>query len=163
MARENLCLSCGACCAFFRVSFYWGETTESDEGTVPAYLTEDITPFFRAMKGSNQKRPRCIALEGEVSHSVRCSIYEQRSSSCRDFGIEFTNGQVVASAEDYERCTHARAHWGLPPIQVDVFRSPESTPVRSSPWPVIRRRKRRKHPGTPQQSPDQNSIFPPPS
>ena len=162
MTRENPCLSCGACCAFFRVSFYWGETTDSTEGTVPAHLTEDVAPFFRAMKGSNQKNPRCIALEGEVGNFVRCSIYEKRSSSCCEFGIKFVNGQVFASMEDYERCTHARAQWGLAPIQVDVFRSAESISVQPSPWPVTMRRKSRKHSGTPQQTPDQNPVFPPP-
>ncbi len=25
---EDACLSCGACCAFFRVSFYWAEGME---------------------------------------------------------------------------------------------------------------------------------------
>ncbi|MDX1269447.1 MAG: YkgJ family cysteine cluster protein, partial [Oceanisphaera sp.] len=25
MSSGNPCLTCGACCAFFRVSFYWGE------------------------------------------------------------------------------------------------------------------------------------------
>ena len=163
MARENPCLRCGACCAFFRVSFYWGETTDSDEGIVPACLTEDITPFFRAMKGSNQKYPHCIALKGKVGTSVCCSIYSQRSSACRDFGIEFINGQVITTTEDYERCTRARAHWGLPPIQVNVIRIPENASTQPSPWPVTPRRKRRKHPGTPQQSPDQNPIFPPPT
>jgi len=159
---ENPCLSCGACCAFFRVSFYWGETTDSSEGSVPAYLTEDVTPFYRAMKGSNQNHPRCFALDGEIGTSVCCSIYELRSSSCRDFNVDFVNGQVVADMEDYERCTHARAHWNLPPIQVDVFRTAENLPVQRSPWLIVPRRKLRKLPGTPQQSPDQNPISPPP-
>ncbi len=25
---ENPCINCGACCAYFRVSFYWAESTE---------------------------------------------------------------------------------------------------------------------------------------
>jgi len=120
------------------VSFYWGETTDSAGGTVPAYLTEDITPFFRAMKGSNQKYPHCIALEGQVGTSVCCGIYAQRSSACRDFGIEFTTGQVITTMEDHERCTRARAHWGLPPIQVDIFRAPEKIPAHPSPGRLLR-------------------------
>jgi len=145
------------------VSFYWGETTDSADGTIPAHLTEDVTPFFRAMKGSNQKNPRCIALEGEVGNFVCCSIYEQRSSACRDFGVDFVNGQVVANMEDYERCTHARTQWKLTAIQVDVFRTPESKPIQPSPWPVTHHRKRQKHPGTSQHSPNQSPIFPPPT
>ena len=122
MTRENPCLTCGACCAFFRVSFYWGETTDNFEGIVPAHLTEDITPFYRAMKGTNQKHPRCIALEGEIGQSVHCNIYEQRSTACRAFALEFSEDQVIASLEDYERCTHARAQFNLPPVQVDILR-----------------------------------------
>jgi Fe-S-cluster containining protein len=162
VTRENPCLSCGACCAFYRVSFYWGETTDVPEGTVPAHLTEDITPFYRAMKGSNQKHPHCIALEGEIGKSVRCNIYERRPSSCRDFGLDFNDGQVVISPEDYERCTHARAAWGLLPIQIDVSQAIQTVPARSPRWPLIPSRKRRKKPGGLQRPPDQNPIFPPP-
>lgn len=32
--ENNPCVSCGACCAYFRVSFYWAES-ESGGGTVP--------------------------------------------------------------------------------------------------------------------------------
>lgn len=163
MTRENPCLSCGACCAFFRVSFYWGETTDNEGGTVPADLTEDITPFFRSMKGSNSKNPRCIALEGEPGKSVHCNIYDQRSSTCDNFGVDFVNGLIITTLEDYERCTHARAHWGLPPIQVDEFCNIETASAQPTTWPVSPRRKRRRQTGTPQQAPNQNPIFPPPA
>ena len=37
MSNLNPCMTCGACCAFFRVSFYWaeanGETTKDDKWT----------------------------------------------------------------------------------------------------------------------------------
>ena len=79
----NPCLSCGACCAWFRVSFYWRECDDQCPGGVPAGLTEDLGPFRRVMKGTGRIPPRCIALEGEVGTSVYCSIYARRPGICR--------------------------------------------------------------------------------
>lgn len=62
MSNLNPCMTCGACCAFFRVSFYWAEADDAG-GTIPARLTEQISPFHRCMSGTNQKNPRCIALQ----------------------------------------------------------------------------------------------------
>ena len=56
---ENACLSCGACCAYYRVSFYWAEGEQ-----IPEHLVESITPVYSCMKGTNQTQPRCQALEG---------------------------------------------------------------------------------------------------
>ncbi len=56
-------------------------------GTVPAELTEKISPTMVAMLGTNQKSPRCVALVGEVGGEIGCSIYEQRSSTCREFDV----------------------------------------------------------------------------
>ncbi len=138
MPRQNPCLTCGACCAFFRASFYWRETDENPEGTVPLELTEEVTPFLRAMRGTNRKEPRCIALEGEIGQAVRCGIYEKRSTSCRDFEVDFIDGKVVAGAEDYERCTRARTKWGLPPIEVDILRPAATVPLnRTEPTPKM--------------------------
>jgi Fe-S-cluster containining protein len=75
------------------------------------------------MKGSNQKNPRCIALDGDIGERVHCKIYAQRPSTCREFGLDFINGQASTSPEDYERCTQARAHWNLPPIPVDTLQT----------------------------------------
>ena len=143
------------------MSFYWGETTDAAGGTVPAHLTEDITPFVRTMKGSNQKNPRCIALDGEIGDIVCCGIYSQRPNACRDFGLEFSDGLVIISPEDYERCTHARTHWSLPPVEVNIFRAIQTTSAQPLNWPVKSQRKRRKKRGTSQSPPDQNSIFTP--
>ncbi len=63
MNNPNPCMTCGACCAFFRVSFYWAEADYAG-GNVPASLTEQISPFHRCMRGTNQKNPRCVALTG---------------------------------------------------------------------------------------------------
>ena len=110
---------CGACCAFFRVSFYWGESDLSDYGTVPIALTENMNEFLLCMKGTNQKQPRCAALAGEIGNMVACSIYPNRSSTCRDF--------VVDSAPD-SPCSRARAKWGLPPVPNNV-ESPTKNPT----------------------------------
>ncbi|MCR6653274.1 MAG: YkgJ family cysteine cluster protein [Cellvibrionaceae bacterium] len=79
MSTQSPCLSCGACCASFRVSFYWGEL-QGAGGVVPDLMTEQIPPHRACMKGTNQKDPRCAALLGNVGEQVRCTIYENRPS-----------------------------------------------------------------------------------
>lgn len=98
------CVRCGACCAHFRVSFYWAETDAHPAGTVPEHLTIPITPYRVAMQGTESKNPRCAALQGEVGKQVGCAIYPLRSSTCREF------------EEGDERCNQARARHGLPPL-----------------------------------------------
>lgn len=106
----NICLSCGACCANFRVSFHWAETTLVTADGVPQELTEVISSHHNCMKGTNQKQPRCIALQGTVGQQVSCTIYSQRSSTCRDFDILDEQGQIN------EQCTKARAAYQLLPV-----------------------------------------------
>jgi uncharacterized protein len=96
------CQTCGACCASFRVSFYWAETDAHPMGSVPHALTTGISPYHVAMLGTELKPVRCIALCGEVGQSVCCSIYDKRSSTCR----EFESGG--------ETCAEARRLHGLP-------------------------------------------------
>ena len=79
------CQQCGACCAYFRVSFYWAEGDDAPGGTVPAHLTQ-------------AKPARCVALTGEIGQRVGCSIYAQRSSTC----------QELMPGDD--KCLKARAH-----------------------------------------------------
>ncbi|MBN1287107.1 MAG: YkgJ family cysteine cluster protein, partial [Anaerolineae bacterium] len=62
MLLENPCLHCGACCAHYRVSFYWGEAGPLQSNAVPPELTEEVTDFRRCMKGTNQKQPMHINL-----------------------------------------------------------------------------------------------------
>ncbi|WP_020558382.1 YkgJ family cysteine cluster protein [Thiofilum flexile] len=107
---SNPCLACGACCASFRVSFYWGETTASPFGTVPAELTEPITITRVAMRGTNQNHPHCIALQGVVGQTTQCGIYEQRASTCREFTASWEDGKPN------ESCDKARTKYGLPPL-----------------------------------------------
>jgi Fe-S-cluster containining protein len=109
MESFNPCISCGACCAFYRATFYWGECSDGF-GKVPVELTEDITPHRRVMKGTNSNTPRCIALNGEIGNCVSCSIYEVRSTVCREFPYSWQDGI------HNERCDQARAAYGLAPL-----------------------------------------------
>ncbi len=77
------CQRCGACCAVFRVSFYWAEADDAEGGTVPVALTEPVGAHFRCMRGTAMSPVRCVALVGEVGQQVGCSIYPLRSSTCR--------------------------------------------------------------------------------
>jgi uncharacterized protein len=98
------CQSCGACCAHFRVSFYWGESDAAHGGTVPARLTIPINAIYIAMRGTDRHPSHCIALAGKVGEEVSCSIYEQRSSTCKE---------VMAGDE---QCNKARQAYNLNPI-----------------------------------------------
>ncbi|EKN5089650.1 YkgJ family cysteine cluster protein [Yersinia enterocolitica] len=111
-AEINPCVSCGACCAYFRVSFYWSEAKDGG-GTVPSAMTEQVTPFISCMSGTNGKSSRCIALQGEVGQSVSCSIYNDRPPPCH----EFEQSGEAGIHNPY--CDRARAHYGLPPLAVD--------------------------------------------
>ncbi|WP_034948382.1 YkgJ family cysteine cluster protein [Erwinia oleae] len=105
----NPCISCGACCAHFRVSFYWSEADDGG-GVVPAELTEPLNLFMRNMRGTNARSPRCVALKGEPGGCVSCGIYENRPTPCREFARAGENGEAN------EACDRARARYGLPPL-----------------------------------------------
>lgn len=78
------CLSCGACCASFRVDFSEHESQEHG-GSVPAGLVEEVTDYTCRMRGTDWARPRCAALVGKVGEKAYCGIYEWRPSPCREF------------------------------------------------------------------------------
>jgi Fe-S-cluster containining protein len=101
MENDFDCQRCGACCAYFRVSFYWAEADDAPGGTVPVDLTRQISPHHRCMAGTEARPARCVALGGEIGHAVGCTIYAQRSSACR----ELQPGD--------EKCLRARAAHGL--------------------------------------------------
>src|SRR5690606_40699314 len=89
----NPCLTCGACCAHYRVSFHWSETERFLGGVTPPELTEKITPHRVAMRGTcGGSAPRCIALEGQVGVDVRCTIYEKRPTPCRELEASWHGG-----------------------------------------------------------------------
>ncbi|GAB4341577.1 MAG: YkgJ family cysteine cluster protein [Desulfobulbaceae bacterium] len=118
METDNTpCLSCGACCATYRASFYWAESDLVTPNGVPHELAEHFPPHFLVMRGTGSPNPRCVALRGEIGVSVYCEIYERRSSVCRDFPPSFENG--VRN----EWCDKARLKWGLSPLDGDSWTS----------------------------------------
>ena len=118
----NPCLACGACCAYYRASFYWAESDLIQPGGVPIGLTDKLNDFRLVMKGSKGSRPRCLALMGIIGKKVHCSIYEHRASVCRDFPPSWENGT------HNERCDRARLAWGLPAITPEFWSLPEDFP-----------------------------------
>lgn len=108
MGMLNPCTACGACCAWFRVSFYWAEST--GPGGVPADLTVTVSPHRVAMRGTDTRPARCTALAGEVGKGVQCTVYPLRPSPCREFMPSWAGGEANP------RCDQARQGWGLPPL-----------------------------------------------
>lgn len=100
-AREQLCQSCGACCAYFRVSFYWAE---AEQRGLPPDAVAQVTPHLACMAGTDAVPPRCHALEGTVGQAVGCRLYEQRPWPCRE----------LQPGDD--KCNRARAAHGLAPV-----------------------------------------------
>ena len=102
------CLTCGACCATFRVSFHWSEAEPALGGAVPFALTEPLRTHERAMRGTSQAAPRCIALDAEIGRYSRCTIHARRPSACALVPASWEFG--AASAQ----CDKARIAHGLP-------------------------------------------------
>jgi uncharacterized protein len=101
MPDTNPCLACGACCAAYRVSFYWAE---AEAIGLPDSLVEQVSAFHACMAGTNQADPRCAALTGEIGGQVGCSAYALRPPACRE----------VQAGDD--KCQRARQRHGLPPL-----------------------------------------------
>ncbi|MEG0488814.1 MAG: YkgJ family cysteine cluster protein [Acinetobacter sp.] len=99
ISAQDACLTCGACCAFFRVSFYWAEGEAMPQNNI-----EPLTAVYSCMKGTNQQQPHCVALEGVVGQQVSCTMYEHRSSTCKE----------VQAGDD--QCAKARQGYGLIPL-----------------------------------------------
>lgn len=89
---------------------------------MPDEWVASISPSRVAMLGTDCKSPRCTALIGEVGKAVSCSIYEQRSSTCREFEASWELG--VHSPE----CDKARAAFGLMPLERPIHFA-ELTPL----------------------------------
>lgn len=84
-ASGNPCIVCGACCAAFRVDFDPAECDDVPGGRVPQALADRLGETLCRMIGTDRLPPRCLALSGSVGGPVRCGIYEQRPSPCREF------------------------------------------------------------------------------
>jgi len=123
METTNPCLTCGACCAFYRASFYWAEVESSTPGGVPDHLVDKLNDFRVVMKGTMGSAPRCIALMGIIGKSVHCSIYQQRASVCRAFQPSLLDGVVN------ERCDRARMAHGIEPLAPCESDRPDNFPL----------------------------------
>lgn len=109
----NPCITCGACCACFRTSFYWAESDLVTPDGVPHELTDHLQGHFLVMKGTDSRTPRCIALVGSIGGQVRCRIYGQRPTACRNFTPSREVGTTVNG-----RCNEARRKWGLALLKI---------------------------------------------
>lgn len=105
------CQKCGACCAYFRVTFYWreGEPSEHNKAVPPDLWIDNGNSLFRTLKGTEiNHNPKCHALNGTIGVSAKCRVYENRPSPCRNFEASYENGQKNP------RCDEARKAHGLP-------------------------------------------------
>lgn len=104
------CLSCGACCAHFRVAFHWSEADPFLGGQTPVELTEQLDPHRVVMRGTQSRSPRCTSLVGEIGVAAHCGIYAQRPSPCAALQPAWEQGQPSA------QCDRARLAHGLVPL-----------------------------------------------
>lgn len=74
---------------------------------MPDGMSVTLTPSLCRMRGTDDGPPRCVALEGEIGRSVRCTIYADRPSPCRDFA------PYAALGIGEEGCDRARRKHGL--------------------------------------------------
>jgi Fe-S-cluster containining protein len=104
---QHPCLTCGACCAFFRVSFHWSEADPDLGGRVPLELTDSLRSHERVMRGTSQAQPNCVALDADIGRYSRCTIHDRRPSVCAAVPASWEFG--AASAQ----CDKARQAHGL--------------------------------------------------
>ncbi len=104
------CLSCGACCASFRVAFHWAEADPSLGGQVPSERTVRWDAHRLALRGTDRNAPRCESLVGVIGSDAHCGIYAQRPSPCRDLAPAWEQG------EPSPQCDRARQRHGLAPL-----------------------------------------------
>lgn len=104
MAQAHPCLSCGACCASFRVDFSVCEL-DGQGGRVPPGLADDVTGGTCRMRGTDHLPVRCAALTGQIGIKIACGIYEWRPSPCHE----------LEAGSD--ACERARLRQGLPPFE----------------------------------------------
>ena len=97
---SNPCVTCGVCCASFRVDFSIMET-QAEGGKVPDGLAVEVTAHTARMRGTDHSPPRCAALYGKTGEKAICGIYEWRPSPCREF------------EEGSPACEQARRRHGL--------------------------------------------------
>jgi uncharacterized protein len=92
------------------VDFHPSELAGENRCGVSPALTVPVLPQLVRMRGTDAAPPRCVALAGVIGDRVRCTIYADRPSPCRDFAPYAPLGM----GED--ACDRARARHGLRPL-----------------------------------------------
>ena len=110
MSQPNPCMCCGACCAFYRISFDSSEVDDFPGGMIPLNLTIKLNQKRSAMRGTETRPHRCKALCGKIGQSVHCDIYDRRPSTCREF-FSLWEDDMINSL-----CDRARVTYGLMPL-----------------------------------------------
>jgi hypothetical protein len=106
-------MSCGACCAIFRVSFSSSQRENFEIWKVPLEKTVTSDSKIYSMLGTEKKhRPKCNALRGRIGRIVNCEIYLNRPTPCRNFTASYADGVKNI------RCDEARKAHGLPPLKL---------------------------------------------
>jgi uncharacterized protein len=109
-------MQCGACCAAFRVAFHWSEADPALDGSVPAATVVAWDAHRVALRGTDRRQPHCDQLQGQVGVDVRCAIYSQRPTPCRELRAAWEDGTPSA------QCDRARERHGLPALTPDIWR-----------------------------------------
>ena len=102
------------CCQYFLVSFYHGEI--DGNGTVPEDLTTRVSTHLACMKGTEKGHAPCIALRHTHEEGYRCSIYEQRSSTCRSFDFLNEDGTINEECQKLRQIAKQKKQQVLPAI-----------------------------------------------
>ena len=96
LAEENVCLACGACCAY---SENWPRFSTEDDAALELIPNELVNSRGSGMRCEND---RCAALEGRIGVATSCAIHAIRPDVCRTC--------MPGDAE----CAMARRKFGLP-------------------------------------------------
>ncbi len=98
------CMSCGACCAYFKVQF-----DKKYNPQVPWQKIKVISHSEAVMLGTEEAKGRCKSLDGIVGENCRCNIYNSRPDVCESFTVWLNDGS------QNPKCIEARKHHGLKP------------------------------------------------
>lgn len=84
------CLTCGACCNFFKIITINYNDYDSLHESIKPFIMQSVPPcnpvnFNMITIEAENKFPRCTALQGVVGEKVHCSVYEHRPPACRSF------------------------------------------------------------------------------
>ena len=109
MSDMNPCMTCGACCAYFRVSFYWAEASDGG-GTVPVHLTEPLSPSALHERYESKAGPLCgvtrRAACRPAAPSMRIAPARVGTLRCLAKRVRSTKPVIApARASDYRRFT----------------------------------------------------------